>query len=85
MKECRSEPTKDMKIGFDLFDDDETNSINFKNLKRVAKELGENMTDDEISDFINEARGDGHGENITFDEFCEVMQKTGLYYTPYND
>jgi hypothetical protein len=33
---------------FRLFDDDEKGKISFRNLKRVAKELGENMTDEEV-------------------------------------
>ena len=33
--------------------------ISFKNLKRVAKELGENMTDEELQEMIDEADRDG--------------------------
>lgn len=36
-----------MKI-FALFDEDGTGAITFRNLKRVATELGENLTDDEL-------------------------------------
>lgn len=33
---------------FKLFDDDATGSISLNNIKRVAKELGENLTEDEL-------------------------------------
>ncbi|NWX03044.1 CETN2 protein, partial [Caloenas nicobarica] len=63
---------------FKLFDDDETGKISFKNLKRVAKELGENITDEELKDMINEADRDGDGE-VNEQEFLRIMKKTSLY------
>ncbi|KAM7319427.1 hypothetical protein ACRRTK_021110 [Alexandromys fortis] len=63
---------------FKLFDDDETGKISFKNLKRVAKELGENLTDEELQEMIDEADGDGDGE-VNEQEFLRIMKKTSLY------
>merc|ERR1711865_432996 len=53
---------------FKLFDDDNTNKISFRNLARVAEELGESIDDEELQDMINQADRDGDGE-INIDEF----------------
>merc|ERR1712243_384161 len=63
---------------FKLFDDDETGNITFSNLKRVAKELGENLTDEELQEMIDEADRDGDGQ-VNQDEFLRIMKKTSLY------
>ena len=73
-KDSREEILK----AFRLFDDDETGKITFRNLKRVAKELGENMTDEELQEMIDEADRDGDGE-INEEEFLRIMKKTSLY------
>ena len=64
-----------MKV-FALFDDDQTGAISFRNLKRVANELGENLTDEELQEMIDEADRDGDGM-INEDEFFRVMKKRG--------
>ncbi|XP_006866347.1 PREDICTED: centrin-4-like [Chrysochloris asiatica] len=63
---------------FKLFDDDDTGSITLSNIKRVAKELGENLTDDELQEMLDEADRDGDGE-INEEEFLTMMKKTTLY------
>jgi len=59
---------------FNLFDDDGTGKISLKNLKRVAKELGETMTEAELHEMIERADTDNDGE-INADEFFTIMTK----------
>ena len=53
------DPKEVLKKDFKLFDNDNTGFVSFKNLKYVAKELGENMSDCEIKDMIKTADRDG--------------------------
>ncbi|KAI8820521.1 centrin-1 [Fimicolochytrium jonesii] len=73
-KDTREEIIK----AFRLFDDDGTGRISFKNLRRVAKELGESLTDEELQEMIDEADRDGDGE-INQEEFLRIMKKANLY------
>ena len=77
-KMAERDPREEMLKAFRLFDEDESGKISFKNLKRVAKELGENMSDEEIHEMIEEADRDGDGE-INEEEFVRIMKKTNLF------
>merc|ERR1712187_630814 len=67
------DPKDEILKAFRLFDDDEPGKISFKNLKRVAKELGERMTDEELQEMIDEADRDGDGE-VNEEEFLRIMK-----------
>jgi len=45
-------------------------------LKRVAKDLDESMTDEDLQDMIDEA-GTTTGE-VSLDDFIRIMKKTNL-------
>ncbi|KAF8001636.1 hypothetical protein HF325_004137 [Metschnikowia pulcherrima] len=62
---------EEIRRAFKLFDDDNTGKISFRNLKRVAKELGENLTDEELRAMIDEFDLDEDGE-INEQEFINI-------------
>ncbi len=50
---------EEIEKAFRLFDQDSQNVISFQNLKQIARELGENMSDDELKEMLKEAnKGD---------------------------
>ena len=51
-----------------------------QNLKAIAKQLGENLTDEELQEMIDEADMDGDGE-VNESEFLRMMKKTEIFWT----
>ena len=72
------DPKEEMLKAFRLIDADGSGIITFKELKKVCKELGENMTDEEIQEMIDEADTDGDGE-VGEEEFINILKKTNLF------
>ena len=68
----------DLVQAFRFFDDDETGKIMLKDLKRVAKELGERYSDEELQAMIDEADKDRDG-GVNLEEFLNVMKKAMLF------
>ncbi|KAI5144128.1 centrin-3 [Manis pentadactyla] len=66
------DPHEELLKAFKLFDDDDSGKISLRNLRRVARELGENMSDEELRAMIEEFDKDGDGE-INQEEFIAIM------------
>merc|ERR1712205_37105 len=73
-KMSEKDQVEEMRKAFRLYDTDGTGKIRFKDLKRVATELGEAMGDADLQEIIDEADRDGDGA-INQDEFVRVMRK----------
>ncbi len=67
-------PREDLERVFKLFDDDRTNDISAENLARVAKELGEDISEEELKEIVMRADLDGDGK-LTFEDFYQVITK----------
>ena len=67
---------------FKLFDVDSTNKISLKNLRKIAQEIGENISEEEMIDMMREADRDKDGF-IGFDDFYRIMK--GAHDDPFDD
>ena len=74
VKMSEKDTKEDAMRAFRQFDVDQTGKITFENLKAVSRELGEDMTDEEISEMIEKADLDADGM-ISEEEFWRVLRK----------
>ena len=59
---------------FALFDKNGDGTITVTELGTVMRSLGNNPTETELQDMINEVDADGNG-TLEFDEFCQLMAR----------
>merc|ERR1712025_1403791 len=69
-------PKSEIEKLFKLFDNDRTGEISLDNLKRVASELGEDVSNDELLEMVQRNDVDKDGA-WTMDDFYAVMTKKG--------
>lgn len=77
-KREETNPEEEIRRAFRLFADDSSEGIRASDIKRVSLELGEQLTDEELRDIVEEADRDNDGI-ITFEDFAIVMRKTSMF------
>lgn len=77
-KFAQRDPRQEMIKAFQLFDENNTGKISIRSLRRVAREIGENMSDEELQAMIDEFDTDQDGE-INLEEFLAIMLEEDDY------
>merc|ERR1711997_171794 len=72
MKAKEDDDAETIREAFKLFDRDKDGFISTKELKKVTTMLGEQMTNEEVEEFMREADVDGNGK-LDYDEFVKMM------------
>ena len=73
-EQLTEEQISEFKEAFALFDKDGDGTITTKELGTVMRSLGQNPTEAELQDMINEVDADGNG-TIDFPEFLTLMAR----------
>ncbi|KAL4491466.1 hypothetical protein ABPG72_008122 [Tetrahymena utriculariae] len=61
---------------FQLFQPDNRNTISIETLKKIVDEIDENITQDELKDFIYNISQEGNSNYIHLDDFRNAMMKS---------
>ena len=73
-EQLSEEQVAEFKEAFSLFDKDGDGTITTKELGTVMRSLGQNPTEAELTDMVNEVDADGNG-TIDFSEFLTMMAR----------
>jgi calmodulin len=68
---------REIKRAFELFDSEGRGVITLNDLRRVARVLGEDCTEEELQEMIDEAAGTRPGQ-VYLKDFEKVMQRAGV-------
>jgi len=68
-------PEDEIKMAYKLFAEESSGKISVRNLRRIARELGENLSEEELQAMIDEFDKDLDGE-INEEEFEYILKQT---------
>ncbi|KAK6741720.1 hypothetical protein RB195_009535 [Necator americanus] len=74
----KDETADEMRTAFKLFDKEGKGWITAENLKQVAQELGEQLSEEDLEEMIKEASQDAEGR-VAEADFFAIMKRTCLY------
>lgn len=74
-------PAEELAKAFKMYDDDDNKTISKDNMRKVATELGEEVSDEEIKLMlqIGDRNNKYGGEEVDFDDFMYIMGQTNMF------